>query len=132
MKLYCANCDKDATKNADVYENVDGFIFHCGDCNAPIVEISFDEADRMKYKDEDACEAKTEITEEHPNLFDQDFSSVTEDECEECRRCDDTAVLTTEDLEYIYKSLNAKLERQGSAYNKTMILMDKIESFICP
>lgn len=130
MKVYCGVCDKDATKNADVYENVDGFIFHCGDCNAPIVEISFEEMG-IFAKTPKVEAQETEVEEDQPSLF----TETDEKECEDCQECDMSGrripSLNLEDLEFIQMALTRKISNQVKALNKTQSTLSKIEDIMC-
>jgi hypothetical protein len=136
MQLFCANCEENVTDNIAVYENVDGVIVHCGDCNFPIMFIGYDEPNWFGNDGElnmDNFTPGEEMSEEQLNLYDEDTQCDCDrcsEECEEAYEQEKTTSLmfTTEDLDQMEKAMIAKTKRLRKSLDTASELLDKLQT----
>lgn len=129
MKLFCAVCEKEVTDNIAVYENVDGILVHCGECNYPLMFVDYNEPGWFgnPMPDVDCSEGSCcDSCRDQMDLFDDTESSSDDLECES--EVTQKLVFTSDDLDLMEKALAAKVNITESLLDKYIGLLDKIKT----
>lgn len=117
MKLFCAVCEKEVTDNIAVFENIDGVIVHCGDCNYPLLFVPYDEPGWFGNPLEDTKGSCKEPEEIQPDLFDDECSC---DDCCEDKLFEDIkekVAFTAEDIDYLHRLVEQDVLKLNLAYD---------------
>lgn len=142
MKLFCSACQKDVSDNIAVYENVEGVLAHCGDCNYPLLFIA--------YGEETLLNANGALSEGFHSVI-QDHSEeqqldLYDDDCT-CSGCDlpevidsedisfdgeeqtkERVVFTNEDIDTMDTLLSSKVNRLRKSLDKAYDLLEKLRA----
>lgn len=141
MRLFCSTCEKDVTENIAVYENVDGVIVHCGECNYPLMFVGYDEPNWFGNIKE---LAGSEAVEEQPSLFSENIScsdscSCNSSACSDCDEDDEKeevdrftkrVTFTIEDLEFMQELLIEKASSERYAKRSSFSLFNKVSEIL--
>lgn len=155
MRLFCASCEKDVSDNIAVYENVDGVLVHCGDCNFPLMFVGYDEPDWFGSLPKQSTEVANDIEEEEEVMSEEQLNLYDNDKkCDSCgcaNACspesfneidydaeyglDDTPApskltFTTDDLLLLEKSLYSRHNRLRKSMDNNWDLLEKIQTLI--
>ena len=129
MKLFCAVCEKEVTDNIAVFENVDGVIVHCGECNYPLLFVPYDEPGWFGNPIEgpqDAEGAPHAPAAEQLDLFGADCDCTGCDSCSDQPPTDfmEKITFTAEDLDYMYEILEGDIEKLNKRYDQLTEILD--------
>lgn len=122
MTLICTSCNTElAASDLEIYENVDGFLYHCPSCMRLIALASFEEIGIPQTKEEadPYCVCCDVCQEEGINCAD---SKVQEEEEEKplCYETCDFIVsrLNNQEIDYLIHIINKQMAKVSGAYQQ--------------